>query len=124
SVIYRDVNTSGTSMGIPIPVVSVTPLVDETYLYALSSAAQQQFGASKYLVTFAAQSSRGTYSYAVGPAIADRIRHQTPGGSIVPGNPMDQNPGDPSVAGHIFANPRPLDPSASFTGAFFRPPFD
>jgi subtilisin-like proprotein convertase family protein len=130
TVLYRDVNTSGNSPGVTIPVLSVTPLVDETYLYALPAAAQQQFGASKYLVRFAPQSGIGTYSYTVGPNVADRIRYEAmDGGGISPGNTMDQNPGMDPVPGvprpevHMFANPRPLDPFRSYTGTYFRPAF-
>jgi len=42
-------------------------------------------GASKYLVSIAPQSAVGTYSYAVGPFVSDRIRTDVPTIEAVPG---------------------------------------
>ncbi|MBX9584678.1 MAG: FG-GAP-like repeat-containing protein, partial [Gemmataceae bacterium] len=76
-----------------IPVAEVVPL------------AGGAFGPTTFFVRFAdPQSAIGTYSYAIGPNITDRIR------TIPTGNRMDQDadavPGEPT--GDRFSNPQPV----------------
>jgi subtilisin-like proprotein convertase family protein len=75
SIVYRNVNTPGTSPG--------TPITSNIMITPLDASA---FGATQFLVTFAPQTGVGTYSYAIGPNISDRIRTTT---SL--GNAMDQD---------------------------------
>jgi subtilisin-like proprotein convertase family protein len=74
AVFYRDPNTSGTAPGTlvalaapPVPIVNTDPS-------AGSVANQKKFGASKFFVRLTDQTGTGTYSYAIGPNIHDRIR--------------------------------------------------
>ncbi|RUL84947.1 Ig-like domain-containing protein [Tautonia sociabilis] len=81
-----------------IPATNVTPL-----------------SATSFLVTFPAQSTPGTYSYAIGPEIRDRIRSFN-----TAGNAMDQS-GD-AVAGAAddrFSQPTP-DGGLPFSGTYIR----
>src|SRR5205823_3016320 len=97
TVIYRDVTTDGSAGGTPIPVTGITPLLDENS--PLTTAQQQQFGASKFLISFAPQSGTGTYSYEIFPSnttdntqIQDRLRYKaTTASTVVNGNLVDEN---------------------------------
>ena len=65
-------------------------------------------GATTFLVTFNPLTAVGTYSYAIGPAISDRIRSVTT--TTTNGHAMDQNAN--GVAGETtdaYATPRPLN---------------
>src|SRR5262249_6011555 len=99
---------------------TITPLFDETS--NLSKGQQQFFGASKYLVTWTPLTTDdvGTYSFQVGPTIADRIRR--PG---VAGNTMDQDANGVGAGGFldIYADPAPLNPNATWNGLFFTPAY-
>ena len=125
-VTYRDVNTSGFAAGTNTPVLSVTPLLE-------GNTAQ---GPTKFLVRFAKSSATGTYSYAVGPSVRDRVRTVS-AGAVVRGNLMDQNGDgvggeDPSTLpftgnapGDIYAVPTPLPvTSTTFAGTTYTPPYD
>jgi subtilisin-like proprotein convertase family protein len=75
-----------------IPVAAVEPL------------AGGPLGPTTFFVRFAhPQSAIGTYSYAIGPNVTDRVRTRG-------GNPMDQNANAVAgeFAGDRFANPRPV----------------
>jgi subtilisin-like proprotein convertase family protein len=74
NVFYRDAGTPGTSPGVPIAVLSVTPVDSGRGLDPAATAFERQFGATQFLVRFADSSFVGTYSYTVGPNINDRIR--------------------------------------------------
>lgn len=68
-VVYRSPNTSGAAAGIPVAVVSVTPVENgvDTASY------QKKFGATKFLVRFADVFNTGTISYTIGSDIRDRV---------------------------------------------------
>ena len=81
-----------------IPVTSVTAIGADA------------IGATQFLIRFAPQFAVGTYSYAVGPNISDRVRTVV-GAATVLGNPMDQNAN--AIAGQAnldrFATPTPIN---------------
>ncbi|MFO0907024.1 MAG: Ig-like domain-containing protein [Isosphaeraceae bacterium] len=78
-ILGRDVN--GNAFAIQPTVTQVTPLDNGTY------------GATQFQVDFTTVLVPGTYSYAVGPNITDRIRQVNAAGTVVTstGNAMDQN---------------------------------
>ncbi len=87
---YRD-TTGAAAVDISNQVLSVTPLDADIY------------GAARFLIRLVPQTRVGTYSYAVGPAVSDRVRHD---GLL--GNAMDQDAnGTPGQATDAFANPTP-----------------
>jgi subtilisin-like proprotein convertase family protein len=107
---FRSPSTPASSPGTFLDIVSVTPLD------------AGPFGASLYQVVFdpakaksATGSYTGTYSYAIGPAINDGIRHAD--GTL--GNEMDQNAnGTVGEATDAYAAPTPL------SGVPFQLPYD
>lgn len=127
SVTYRGVTTSGFQTGTPVPVTSVTPLLEGA----------TPLGPTKFLVRFTPSNLVGTYSYVVGPDIRDLARSVV-NGVVVAGNPMDQNvngkvgedPRQPggivdTSPGDVYAAPRPSSPvPINFSGVSFDPPYD
>jgi subtilisin-like proprotein convertase family protein len=80
-VIYRDPTTPADLPGTPVAVASVTALDDGPFgpagVGGLDSSGQPIL-ATQFLITFVSpQSGTGTYSYAVGPDISDKIRSAT-----------------------------------------------
>ena len=78
-------------------------------------------GVKSFLVTFSPLEGVGTYSYAIGPGVSDRIRTATATGVLISsGNEMDQNadgqPGELTL--DQYAAPRPLN------GTPFQSPYD
>jgi hypothetical protein len=78
-------------------------------------------GVKNFLVTFSPLEGVGTYSYAIGPGVSDRIRTASLAGVLVSsGNKMDQNadgqPGQLTL--DQYATPRPLN------GTPFQSPYD
>ena len=78
-------------------------------------------GVKSFLVTFSPLEGVGTYSYAIGPGVSDRIRTATATGTVISsGNQMDQNadgqPGQLQL--DQYATPRPLN------GTAFQSPYD
>ena len=78
-------------------------------------------GVKSFLVTFSPLEGVGTYSYAIGPGVSDRIRTATATGMLISsGNEMDQNadgqPGELTL--DQYAAPRPLN------GTPFQSPYD
>ena len=69
-------------------ILAVTPL-DPTRLNP--SVASSTTSATTFRIDFTPQAGPGTYSYAIGPNINDRIRWLNPTGQTVSGNLMDQN---------------------------------
>ena len=64
---YRDVNTPGTQPGIQIPIARIEPLAGDA------------FGVYVFEVFLAQpQTAIGTYSYTIGPNVADRVRSASP----------------------------------------------
>ena len=127
SVFYRDANTSGLVAGVPVSVTNITPIFDSNS--PLSQTQQAAFGPSAFLVSVAPQSGIGTYSYQIAPTIMDRIAHidtnpaDSTVGAVVSGNMMDENSDGTTGAtpDDFFAIPKPVDPAASWNGAFFQP---
>jgi subtilisin-like proprotein convertase family protein len=113
-VFFRD-TTAANGGGVVVPVVAVEPLVDADS--PLSASRQAQVGASRYLVRVAPTSGVGTYSYAVGPQINDRIRSATSTGNL-----MDQDADgvrgedkmDGVGPGDVYAVPRPTARGSAF----------
>jgi subtilisin-like proprotein convertase family protein len=113
-VFFRDTTTANGG-GVVVPVVAVEPLIDPDS--PLSTAQQAQVGASRYLVRVAPTSSVGTYSYAVGPQVNDRIRSSTSTGNL-----MDQDADgvrgedkmDGVGPGDVYAVPRPTARGSAF----------
>jgi subtilisin-like proprotein convertase family protein len=126
-VIFRSPTTAASSPGIPLDIVSVTDLNP-------GPAQGYQVGQNNFdtifLVKFdpskalkMAGTYTGTYSYAVGPNVRDRIR--LPGTSSPLGRLMDQNanavtgePPTPQSPGDVYAVPLPL------SGPPFQLPYD
>ncbi len=101
-IYYRSPTTAGTSPGTLILATAITPLYDPDYADIDSRynfATQQKFGAMRFLVSFAPQSGVGTYSYAVGPNINDRV--QTALDLVIPAGPSTKT----SSATVISADP-------------------
>ena len=78
-------------------------------------------GVKSFLVTFNPLEGVGTYSYAIGPGVSDRIRTASATGVLTSsGNLMDQNadgqPGELTL--DQYATPRPLN------GTAFQSPYD
>ena len=90
TITYRNVNTPITAPG--------TLLNNAAIGLAVTPLDTGPFGATTWLVTFHAQFLVGTYSYAVGPNIGDRIVTVTNAGETG-GNLMDQNAD--SKRGHV-----------------------
>ncbi len=67
-VLFTD-TTPGNVSGGSVPVLSVTPLPTSN-----ADNPNNRYGYTQFLVKFAPRSAIGTYSYAVGPNISDRIR--------------------------------------------------
>jgi subtilisin-like proprotein convertase family protein len=136
AVYYRDPNTSGSSPGVYVPLAAApVPIVDPTSEF--TTAQQKRIGATAFFIRTTDQTGTGTYSYAVGPGIADRIRTVNGQGVTVPGNTMDQNADattgeDPRTSpftgmspGDLYEAPNPSPPSpATFAGADPMAPFD
>ncbi|MFO0959111.1 MAG: Ig-like domain-containing protein [Isosphaeraceae bacterium] len=105
---YKDL--SGNTTILPANLIqSITPLNSGT------------FGASRFQINLAApQTGAGTYSYAIGPNISDRIRRSDSGANSVNGNLMDQDANGVATGGQTdaFAAPRPTG------GIPFQGPFD
>lgn len=95
---------------VPVAIGNVTPL-DQTAL-----------GATTFFVSFATpQTAVGTYSYAVGPDVSDRIRSPLGG----QGNDMDQNAdgtageaGTATSGGDLYAAPTPVNNGPSFQAPY------
>ncbi len=93
AVFYRDTTQNNVS-GAPVPVTGVVAIPSPSNNNPLNV-----YGFTQFLVTFAARSAVGTYSYEVGPNIQDRIRtvgiKVTPVGSpttfTVPSSSVPQN---------------------------------
>jgi subtilisin-like proprotein convertase family protein len=96
---------------VPVAIGTITPL-DPTPL-----------GATAFFVNFAApQTATGTYSYAVGPFINDRIRSPI---SNAPGNNMDENANatageqaTSSSGGDVYSAPTPVNNGPNFQAPF------
>jgi subtilisin-like proprotein convertase family protein len=77
TVYFRSANNTsmtGSVVGTVVPVLSVTPLFNETS--PLTLAQQVLSGASKYLVSVQPQFGAGTYSYQIAPVLTDAIVNQ------------------------------------------------
>jgi large repetitive protein len=111
-VFFRD-TLPGNPTGGPVPVVAVTPL--DLGFFGPAGA----HGATRFRVDFAARSAPGTYSYAISPAIQDRIRSVTP---IVIAGPTQTFP-----AGNVnlpIPSDNPTGNPNGDTGGPFSPPTD
>ncbi len=108
-VMYRSPTTPANQPGTLVPVANVTPVV------FLNGNPNLPTG---FLVTLATpQSAVGTYSYSVGPLVFDRVRTEPFGGTLSPGNPMDQDGDGGGPAGQpddAFAAPQPLKGGVPF----------
>ena len=129
SVFFRDTTQNNVS-GAPVPVNTVAPIptVNDP------NNPNNVFGYTQFLVTFAARSAVGTYSYEVNPDIRDRIRTVS-NGVTSQGNRMDQNAdgvaGQQAATGvgpgDVYAAPRPTGGAGSFVitpGQYLPGPYD
>jgi subtilisin-like proprotein convertase family protein len=110
-ILYRSPTTPASIPGTTIPVGSITPL-DYANTNALPGIVVDNVMATSFLITLATPASMvGTYSYAIGPMVSDRVRSKTINGNTVLGTAMDQNadgtPGEANV--DAFADPDPLN---------------
>jgi subtilisin-like proprotein convertase family protein len=128
SVFFRDA-TPGNVSGGPVPVIDVVPQGPQA-----TDTQGNPIGYTRFRVVVAPRSAVGTYSYAVGPDINDRIRRVV-NNTLVVGNRMDQNANavtNEAAAvgvglGDVYAAPRPTSTGGSFqigAGGFFAGPYD
>jgi subtilisin-like proprotein convertase family protein len=132
-VFFRDATADNASGG-PVPVLNVVPQASNPNDPDFGYNPGNRLGFTRFRVVVAQRSAVGTYSYAIGPDIRDRIR-QVAGGAPVAGNFMDQDAdgveAEAAVVGvglgDVYAAPRPTSTGGSFqldANGFFAGPYD